>query len=166
MKDRARQNLERALSAEILAGRRPACPDRDAILAGPQGPLTAEVRERVLEHADGCATCGSEVSRNVSATRVFALLPAPALTPQDRAEVLATLSGLRPPAPFVPVPAVPAQGRSVSARRWLLMSGPLSLPSASLRLPFTLRRYPSLAAVPPAQPSPYLRPRPPFRPHP
>src|SRR5690242_6821158 len=31
--DRARQNLERALGAEILAGRRPACPDRDAVLA-------------------------------------------------------------------------------------------------------------------------------------
>src|SRR5579859_2482305 len=32
--DRARRNLERALGAEILAGRGPACPDRDAILAG------------------------------------------------------------------------------------------------------------------------------------
>jgi DNA-directed RNA polymerase specialized sigma24 family protein len=100
--DRARQNLERSLGAEILAGRGPACPGREAALAGPvlagSGPLTAEARERVLEHADSCATCGPEVPRNVSATRVFALLPAVALTPQDRAAVLAVLAGQQPPA--------------------------------------------------------------------
>jgi DNA-directed RNA polymerase specialized sigma24 family protein len=116
--DRARRNLERALGAAILTGRGPACPGRDTALAaaaglagtgpaGPPGSLTAEVRERVLDHADACATCGPEVPRNVSATRVLALLPAPALTAQDRAEVLAALAGRQPPA------AVPAQGRPV-----------------------------------------------------
>jgi hypothetical protein len=101
--DQARQHLERALGAEILASRGPACPDRDALLAGlglpapgarpapgaqpgpgdqpgpddRPGPVTAEVRERVLAHADDCAACGPEVPRNVSATRIFALLPAP-----------------------------------------------------------------------------------------
>jgi DNA-directed RNA polymerase specialized sigma24 family protein len=106
--DRARQKLERALGAQILASRGPACPGRDALLAdsgpgGRPGPMTAEVSERLLAHADGCATCGREVPRNVSATRVFALLPVPALTPQDRAGILAALSAA----------AVPAQGRSV-----------------------------------------------------
>ena len=76
----------------------------------------------MLEHADGCTTCGPEIPRNVSATRVFALLPAPALTPQDRAEVLAALAGHQPPAasPLIPAAsaaalaaAVPAQARSV-----------------------------------------------------
>jgi DNA-directed RNA polymerase specialized sigma24 family protein len=73
--DRARQHLERALGTEILAGRGPGCPDLDALLA--EVSLTAEVRERVLEHADRCEACGPEVPRNVSATRIFALLPAP-----------------------------------------------------------------------------------------
>ncbi len=147
--DRARQNLERALGAQILASRGPACPSRDALLADSgladsgladsglaarPGPMTAAARERLLAHADGCATCGPEVPRNVSATRVFALLPVPALTQQDRAEILADLVGQQPPAaPALapPVPsaapasapaaasagalaaAVPAQGRSV-----------------------------------------------------
>ena len=130
--DRARQNLERALGAQVLASRGSACPGRDALLAdcglaGRPGPLTAGVRERLLAHADGCATCGPEVPRNVSATRVFALLPVPALTKQDRAGILAALAGqqppaapalapaalVRPPARPAPAPAVPAQGRSV-----------------------------------------------------
>jgi DNA-directed RNA polymerase specialized sigma24 family protein len=123
--DRARQQLERALGAEILTRRGPACRDRDAMLAdaglagpGPDGQpglVTTEVRERVLEHADGCAACGPEVPRNVSATRIFALLPAPALTPQNRTEILAALAGhVPPPAPalaqaaLVPAPAVSA----------------------------------------------------------
>ena len=140
--DRARQNLERSLGAEILVGRAPACPGREAVLAGSvlagsvlagSGPLTAEARERVLEHADSCATCGPEVPRNVSATRVFALLPAIALTPQDRAAVLAVLAGQQPPAapalaqaalvpapstsdavPAGPAPAAPATPASVA----------------------------------------------------
>ena len=90
---RARQNLERALGAEILAGRGPACLDREVILVGQASPLGTEARTRVLEHADGCAACGPEVPHNVSATRVFAQLPAPVLTAQDRAGILAVLVG-------------------------------------------------------------------------
>jgi DNA-directed RNA polymerase specialized sigma24 family protein len=130
--DRARQHLERALGAEILTRRGPACPARDAMLAGtvlagtgPDGQpglVTAEVRERVLEHADGCAACGPEVPRNVSATRIFALLPAPALTPQNRTEILAALAGHVPPsapalaqAALVPAPAVSAPASAAPA---------------------------------------------------
>jgi hypothetical protein len=98
---------------QIMAGRGPGCPDLDALLA--EVSLTAEVRERLLEHADRCEACGPEVPRNVSATRIFALLPAPALAPQDRTEILAALAGHIPPSPpalaqaaLVPVPAAPA----------------------------------------------------------
>jgi len=86
--DGARQSLERALGAEILVSRGHACPDRAEVLAGWAGTMTAAVRARVLEHAAGCEVCGPNLPRNVSAARVFALLPAPALSPLARAEVL------------------------------------------------------------------------------
>ena len=150
--DRARQNLERALGAEILAGRGPACPDRDAMLAGTglagtglagtgrldradgrRGPLR-QARERVLEHAAGCATCGPEVPRNVSATRIFALLPAPALTAQDRAEVLTALAGPQPPAApaLAQAALVPAPAASGLAPA---LPGPVPAASASVPVP-------------------------------
>ena len=50
--------------------------------------MTPWRQERVLEHAAGCEVCGPRLPRNVSAARVFALLPAPALSPLARAEVL------------------------------------------------------------------------------
>jgi len=86
--DGARQSLERTLGAEILVSRGHACPDRAEVLADWAGTMTALVRERVLEHAAGCEVCGPRLPRNVSAARVFALLPAPALSPLARAEVL------------------------------------------------------------------------------
>jgi len=86
--DGARQSLERALGAEILVSRGHACPDRAEVLADWAGTVTARVRERVLEHAAGCEVCGPKLPRHVSAARVFALLPAPALSPLARAEVL------------------------------------------------------------------------------
>jgi DNA-directed RNA polymerase specialized sigma24 family protein len=86
--DRARQSLERALGAEILVSRGYACPDRAEVMSGWAGVMTAQMRERVLEHAGGCEVCGPNRPRNVSAARVFALLPAPALSPLARAEVL------------------------------------------------------------------------------
>src|SRR2546428_1068170 len=86
--DRARHSLERALGAGILVSRGHACPDRAEVMAGWAGVMTAQMRERVLEHAGGCEVCGPNRPRNVSAARVFALLPAPVLSPQARAEVL------------------------------------------------------------------------------
>src|SRR6266581_3099691 len=59
-----------------------------AVLAGRAGPLTARVRDRVLGHAAFCRLCAGQRPRNVSAARVFALLPAPALSPQARADLL------------------------------------------------------------------------------
>jgi DNA-directed RNA polymerase specialized sigma24 family protein len=78
--DRARQELERALGAEILVSRGShACPDRAEVMAGWTGVMTPVIRERVLQHAAGCPVCGPKQPRNVSAARVFALLPSPAL---------------------------------------------------------------------------------------
>ena len=84
----ARQSLERALGAEILVSRGEGCPDRAEVLAGWTGVMTAQVRERVLGHAADCEVCGPNLPRNVSAARVFALLPVPALPPLARVEVL------------------------------------------------------------------------------
>jgi DNA-directed RNA polymerase specialized sigma24 family protein len=86
--DGARQSLERALGAEILVSRGHACPDRAQVLTGWAGIMTPQLRERVLEHGAACEVCGPKLPRNVSAARVFALLPAPALSPVARAEVL------------------------------------------------------------------------------
>lgn len=86
---RSRQNLERALGAEILISRgSQACPDRAEMMSGWAGTMTPEVRDRVLEHAAGCGVCAPGLPRNVSAARVFALLPVPVLPPLARAEVL------------------------------------------------------------------------------
>ena len=84
----ARQSLEWALGAEILVSRGHACPDRAEVLAGWAGTMTPSLQQRVLEHAAACEVCGPKLPRNVSAARVFALLPAPALPPLARAEVL------------------------------------------------------------------------------
>src|SRR6266487_4119294 len=98
---RATLNLERALGAEVLARRGHPCPDRAEVLAGWSGTMTPRLRDRVLEHAFGCEACTEARPRNVSAARVFSLLPAPALSPQARAQLLGS-----PPAP--PPPPTPA----------------------------------------------------------
>ncbi|HEY3648441.1 MAG TPA: hypothetical protein VGL33_10750 [Streptosporangiaceae bacterium] len=101
---RAQLNLERALGAEVLARRGHPCPDRAEVLAGWSGTMTPELRGRVLEHAAGCEACTGARPRNVSAARVFSLLPAPALSPQARAELLSSLTAppQAPPAPVAP----------------------------------------------------------------
>jgi DNA-directed RNA polymerase specialized sigma24 family protein len=105
---RARQSLERALGAEILLRRGPACPDLAGVLAGWEGPMTARIRNRVLEHAARCQVCTDKRPRNVSAARVFALLPAPALSPLARAEVLGSCAAhQQAAAPVRPWPALP-----------------------------------------------------------
>ena len=75
---RSRQNLERALGAEILISRGShACPDRAEMMSGWAGTITPQVRDRVLEHAAGCGVCAPGLPRNVSAARVLALFPSP-----------------------------------------------------------------------------------------
>jgi DNA-directed RNA polymerase specialized sigma24 family protein len=86
--DRARRDLERALGAEILIRKSHACPDGAALLSGWTGATTPALRDRMLEHAATCSVCGPNLPRSVSATRVFALLPAPVLSSVARLEVL------------------------------------------------------------------------------
>jgi hypothetical protein len=49
------------------------------------GTITPALCDRVVDHAAACARCGPNLPRSVSAARVFALLPAPALS---RVEIL------------------------------------------------------------------------------
>src|SRR6266571_5267314 len=144
---RARQNLERALGAEILVSRGSACPDLagdlTGVLAGRAGPLTARVRDRVLGHAAFCRLCAGQRPRNVSAARVFALLPAPALSPQARADLLGSCARhqqaaapLRPPAQAAPVQAAPVQAAQppvpvARPRAGLLIAGAAGKPAAA-----------------------------------
>jgi DNA-directed RNA polymerase specialized sigma24 family protein len=119
---RARQNLERALGAEVLARRGHPCPDRAEVLAGWSGTMTPGLRDRVLEHAFGCEACAEARPRNVSAARVFSLLPAPALSDPSSVLVAALPSPVDLPlaALVQPPPSVtplPSRARPVPAPR-------------------------------------------------
>ena len=89
----ARNGLEQALVAEILVHRGShECPGRTDAMRGWAGTVTPRVRERLLRHAGSCPGCLSALPRNVSAARVFSLLPAPALPRAMRARVLSCFS--------------------------------------------------------------------------
>jgi DNA-directed RNA polymerase specialized sigma24 family protein len=76
--DRARVHLEQALAGEILARHGVhGCPERAAALQGWAGELTVPLRERLVQHAMECQVCGRYLPRNVSATKVYSLLPVP-----------------------------------------------------------------------------------------
>jgi DNA-directed RNA polymerase specialized sigma24 family protein len=76
--DRARPQLELALAGEILARRAVhGCPQRAAVLTGWAGQLTDPLRRRLVQHASSCDACGRYLPRNVSATKVYSLLPIP-----------------------------------------------------------------------------------------
>src|SRR5580692_2466358 len=86
---RARQNLAWALGVEILVSRGThACSERAQLMRGWAGTMTPEIRERAIKHAPGCPVCGPILPRNVSAARVLALLPEPAMSPEALAEIL------------------------------------------------------------------------------
>ncbi|WP_433329815.1 hypothetical protein [Spirillospora sp. CA-294931] len=74
--DAGHAELETALSAEILAHQGPyGCDDRASLLRERKGELEPELRERLLQHAQGCEACGAVVPRTVSAAKVYGLLP-------------------------------------------------------------------------------------------
>ncbi|HEY0717039.1 MAG TPA: hypothetical protein VGD68_05445, partial [Streptosporangiaceae bacterium] len=91
----ARQDLDRAMSAEILVSRdRRECPGRTEAIHGWTGIMTLKVRERLLAHAGSCAVCLPKLPRNVSAGRIFGLLPAPSLDQEARSWVISQVGDL------------------------------------------------------------------------
>ncbi|WP_181871324.1 RNA polymerase sigma factor [Sphaerisporangium album] len=81
--------LQDLVATEVLA-RDPAqeCPDRRGILADFTEVLDDETRERLIEHAGHCPVCGPYRERQVSATKVFDLLPRPVLPQTLRVRVM------------------------------------------------------------------------------
>ncbi|PZG13776.1 hypothetical protein C1J01_28900, partial [Nonomuraea aridisoli] len=74
--EEALERLHDAITAEILAGKGPYdCPRRARILAGFTGELTQEMREHLVRHLPRCETCAPHRTRQVSAAKVFELLP-------------------------------------------------------------------------------------------
>jgi hypothetical protein len=143
---RAKLNLERALGAEVLARRGHPCPDRAEVLAGWSGTMTPRLRGRVLEHAAGCEACTEARPRNVSAARVFSLLPAPALSPQARAELLGSLTA-PPPAPPVGLPLAALVHPPSSVTPLSSRAQPVPAPRPAARAP-----RPTARPTPPARP--------------
>ncbi|HUR03661.1 MAG TPA: sigma factor-like helix-turn-helix DNA-binding protein [Nonomuraea sp.] len=75
-REEARERLRDAITAEILARKGPyECPRRAGILTGFSGELTAEMRAQLVGHLPRCLTCSPHRTRQVSAAKVFELLP-------------------------------------------------------------------------------------------
>ena len=93
----AQRHLEQALTAEILINRdSQECAGRAEALQGWTGTVTPAVRERVLRHAAPCPACRPRLPRNVSAAKIFGLIPQPAMTEGGWAGVLSRLSDPEP----------------------------------------------------------------------
>lgn len=75
-----RTELQRGVAVEVLAGRDASeCAERSAILAG--GPaVEPSWRDRLLAHAADCPDCAPHLPREVSAAKVFSLLPFPVVS--------------------------------------------------------------------------------------
>ncbi|MBT2233142.1 sigma-70 family RNA polymerase sigma factor [Nonomuraea sp. NEAU-A123] len=74
--EEARERLRDAITAEILARKGSYdCPRRAGILTGFSGELTAEMRAQLIDHLPHCLTCSPQRTRQVSAAKVFELLP-------------------------------------------------------------------------------------------
>ncbi|GGT34442.1 hypothetical protein ACFFV7_38630 [Nonomuraea spiralis] len=85
----ARERLTDAITAEILARKGPYdCPRRARILAGFSGDLTREMREALVRHVARCEVCAPHRDRQVSAAKVYRLLPAAALPDALRIRVM------------------------------------------------------------------------------
>lgn len=90
--DEARDRLRDGITAEILARKGPYdCPQRARILTGFAGELTDDLRRRLVEHLPICETCAPHLSRQVSAAKVFELLPQVTLPEATRVRVLSCI---------------------------------------------------------------------------
>ncbi|MEV0586939.1 hypothetical protein [Nonomuraea sp. NPDC050310] len=87
--DEARERLRDAITAEILARKGPYdCPRRAVLLTGFAGELTPEMRDHLVRHLARCTLCAPHRLRQVSAARVFELLPGMWLPESLRVRVL------------------------------------------------------------------------------
>ncbi|MEU0479536.1 sigma factor [Streptosporangium sp. NPDC006013] len=85
----AREQLRDVVTAEVLVRKGPHdCASRARMLTGFTGELTARTRERVIRHVNRCDTCAPHRVRQVSAAKVFDLLPVVAPPPTLRARVM------------------------------------------------------------------------------
>lgn len=88
-----RVHLEHALAGEILARHGVhGCPERAEALQGWAGEMTVALRERLVLHAISCQVCGRYLPRNVSATKVYSLLPVPAPPQAMRLRIMSCFS--------------------------------------------------------------------------
>ncbi|WP_084958803.1 sigma-70 family RNA polymerase sigma factor [Thermoactinospora rubra] len=87
--EEARERLRDAITAEVLARKGPYdCPRRALILSGFSGELTDDMRAHLVRHVARCEICAPHRSRQVSAAKVFELLPAVGLPESLRVRVL------------------------------------------------------------------------------
>ncbi|MEV4218850.1 MULTISPECIES: sigma-70 family RNA polymerase sigma factor [Nonomuraea] len=85
----ARDRLRDAITVEFLARKGPYdCPRRARILTGFAGELTAGMREQLVAHVARCETCAPHRNRQVSAAKVYELLPQITLPDVLRVRVL------------------------------------------------------------------------------
>jgi|GEM_PF-522619 len=85
----ARERLRDVVTAEVLVRKGPYdCASRARVLTGFGGELAPEARERVIRHVNRCDTCAPHRVRQVSAAKVYDLLPLVALPPTLRAWVM------------------------------------------------------------------------------
>ncbi|MGN9842969.1 RNA polymerase sigma factor [Nonomuraea sp. H19] len=116
----ARDHLRDAITAEILARKGPYdCPRRAAILTGFSGELTRIMREDLVLHLPECEICAPHRTRQVSATKVFALLPSPPPQGTLRVRVLSCFSD----------PELLPYRRYVARRTGLLGAGGFPVPA-------------------------------------
>lgn len=127
MHEAARERLRDLVTVEILTHRDPyGCAGRARIMAEASGELTPETRERMIRHVDRCDTCSPYRAKQVSADKVFGLLPPTALPETLRIRVMSSFADpeLAPYRRYVArrVGALDAAGfpvaRTGGSRRW------------------------------------------------
>ncbi|MFC6083419.1 RNA polymerase sigma factor [Sphaerisporangium aureirubrum] len=140
LRDTASLRLQDLVTTEIVA-RAPSgvCPDRDALLAGRDGVLDDEARALLLLHVAECDDCSPHGERQVSAAKVFELLPAPVLPETLRVRVMSC---------FIDPELVPY--RRFVARRTGLLDGdgfPVPDPKGTRRRPRLLAGVVAAVAI-------------------
>lgn len=85
---RARQQLERGLTALLVGGTSAECAELASIVAGWDGQLTVLMRKRISRHVERCGQCRARKREEVNPTTLLAAAPLP-IPPLDlRAQLL------------------------------------------------------------------------------